>query len=158
MAILADRVVLQDEIGFVSEAAMTAGTVVVFKTSQGTGIGVGQGVNDSAPIGVAGPGTPTSGNSKLAGVLLTDVISLDQTKYKRNPHKTEQMIGEPMYLMRKGEIWTNSITGTPSAGDAAYLSTSGTVTNSQVSGAPKVGQFKTSKDDNGYAKLFVDIV
>jgi hypothetical protein len=54
------------------------------------------------------------------------------------------------------------VTGTPSAGDHAFLTDEGKVKNSQSSGggfvaSPSVGRFLSSKDEDGYVKLSVDL-
>ena len=92
------------------------------------------------------------------GVLLQPVNpALSATRDFKNFSNLEARPGEKVTLLRKGWVVTDMITGTPSAGDAAYLAASGNVSPSQATGAPQVGRFETSKDADGFARVYIDI-
>ena len=78
--------------------------------------------------------------------------------------KDEQVIGEKAPLLRKGYVVTNSLAAsiTPLPGQPAYLTASGTITNtvSATGGevaTPRVGEFATSKDEDGYVKININL-
>lgn len=147
MALKADRVILETDITLTCETATTRGVVLCHKTS-GSGVAIG----DSA--GQADLYASASGN-KVAGLLLNDVVDIDQTRYHRNFHKDETMKSERCTLLRKGRVTTDAISGTPTVGATAYLTANGqlTPTKSATGGTvatPPVGEFKSIKDANGF--------
>lgn len=91
------------------------------------------------------------------GVMLADVKTYTGNRWYRNFHNGEVLPGEKCCLIRKGWVVTNAVSGTPAAGAAAYLAENGNVSATQMTGAPKVGRFETTKDENGFVKLFVDL-
>jgi hypothetical protein len=52
---------------------------------------------------------------------------------------------------------TDAITGTPAAGDVAYMGNSGTVATSGAAGCAVVGKFETTKDADGFARVYVNL-
>jgi hypothetical protein len=156
MALKGDRAVYVTDISHISEDDMEAGSLLVVKSSQPSGRGVGQGINDEAPVAVALTGAPPSGTS-VAGVLLDGVVDIDPVRQHRNFQKTEQLVGEPVCLLKDGWVWTDKITGTPAAGDTAYLATGSTFGTSQTNAVPAVGKFITAKNADGFAKVSVKI-
>lgn len=108
--------------------------------------------NSSAVVGYA---TSPSGQVPL-GVLMNDVVSIDQTRQHLNQHKDEVQVNSKVTLMKQGTVVTNMIAGTPAAGDRAYLTGTGIITNTQpINEAPIVGRFLSVKDQNGYAKVHI---
>lgn len=97
--------------------------------------------------------------AKAIGVLLQDVRNYDLTKTHRNFHKSEVNKGGKVAILKKGQVTTNMVYPgvDPAAGDPAYLGQSGYLTNVQANSAPKVGDFVTSKDEAGYAKVNVNL-
>ena len=99
------------------------------------------------------------------GVLLNDMVDIDLTRQHLNQHKDEVQKGGKVSLLTKGWVVTNSLQGTPAAGDLAYLGHSGNIANSDLSnddsdgdGSSRVvGRFLSSVDQNGYAKVFIDL-
>lgn len=145
------------EIMFVSEAAMEAGTVCVYKASQPTGAAVGDGLNAAAPVAIQPPsGGPASG-AKVAGLLIDSVVTLDTTRQHRNFHKTEQLVGENICLLKDGFVYTNWVLGTPAAGDPAFIGPFGKLQTTQVNAVPAVGKFETAKDGDGYARVSIKV-
>lgn len=117
----------------------------------------GSGVAKDASVNVAEYSANPSGKKPL-GVLMQDVVNVDLTKYKLNFYKDQVQIGGKVTLIKKGEVTTNFVLGTPSAGDVAYLGGSGYTQNSRLNtGFPRVGEYQTSKDSNGYITVFVDL-
>jgi hypothetical protein len=93
------------------------------------------------------------------GILLQDVnLPMSATRDYRNLQNGEIRPGEKCTLIRKGWLVTDMIVGSaPAAGDDAYLAASGNLSKTQAGGAPKVGKFDTAKDENGFAKVFIDL-
>ncbi len=119
--------------------------------------GVGQGINESAPDCIPGSnGTPATG-TKVVGLFMDDFVDIDQTVQHRNFFKTQQVLGENACLLKQGMLWTNRVNGTPLPGSGAYLGASGNLQTTQVNSIPAVGEFKTSKDTDGYVKVFVKL-
>lgn len=154
MALKADRVIIEEDIAWTCESVAERGVVVVKKTS-GSGVMIG----DSAGQGdvVANPS-----GYKVLGILMNDQVSVDETRYHRNFHKNEALIGERCTLLKKGWVVTNKITGTPDYGDTAYLDSSGTLINAAhatggLTARPKVGMFRGKKDADGYVSVEVNL-
>ncbi len=150
MALKGDRVVIETDVTMTCESATLRGVGLIIKTS-GSGVAIG----DSA--GKADLAADPSG-SKFAGLLMNDVVNVDQTRYHRNFHKDETMISERCTLMRKGKITTDKVTGSPSPGDPAYLVANGVFspTRSATGGivaSPFAGEFKSLKDADGFATI-----
>jgi len=154
MALKGERVILETDITLTCESVASRGVVLVHKTS-----GSGAALGDTA--GEADLVSNPSGY-KVAGLLLNDVVDVDETRYHRNFHKDETKKGERCTLLKKGRVTTNKIIGTPAVGDTAYLDSSGNLTPTAHStgglvAKPKVGQFVSIKDENGYATVDVNL-
>jgi hypothetical protein len=116
----------------------------------------GSGVSlDNAANVVDYKATPSGAIPK--GVMIADVKTYTGSRYFRNLHNGEVLPGEKVCLIRKGWIVTNAISGTPTAGAAAYLAENGNISPTQMTEAPAIGKFETTKDENGYAKVYVDL-
>lgn len=160
MALKADRYELQTDISFFyDDGAVTRGGVVVHDSTAGSGAAMDQGVNK-----VIYKSTVTATDSPV-GVLLNDVVNKDLTRTHLNQHKDEVQLGGKVTVLRKGYVVTNSIEGTPSAGDIAYVHNNGNLSNGAsiavatlvASGNLAVGRFLSSKDEDGYAKVEVNL-
>lgn len=154
MALKGDRVIVETDIKLTCEAVAERGVVLVHDTS-GSGVALGD-RSGKATLAVDPSG------AKVAGVLLNDVVNIDQTRFHRNFHKDETQVGEPCTLLKKGTVTSNKISGTPTVGATAYLTANGqfTPTMSATGGlvaTPKVGQFASIKDENGYATIDVNL-
>jgi hypothetical protein len=179
MALKPDREVYITDIKFTCDVAAEAGSLLVYKTSQGSGHAVGAGVNETAPQAtLPGTGTPASG-TRVAGALLHDVENIyeyallaDGTPASglgagigdpvnisthRNWHKTTQVVGENVNLLKDGAFWTDRVVGAPAAGDPAYLGASGKFSATQSNSIPAVGKFETAKDADGFAYVVVKL-
>ena len=102
-----------------------------------------------------------SGNIPV-GLLLNDMVNIDQTRQHINFHKNEVQKGGKCTLLTQGWVLTNMVDGTPTAGAPAYLGTTGNVTPTQSATGgnaanPPVGRFLSSKDEDNYVKLEVHL-
>ena len=155
MALKSDRYELQTDISFFYNAGTaTRGGVVVHDTTAGSGAAMDQGVNLVKYAQV-------TGTSRPVGILLNDVVNKDLTRTHLNQHKNEVQKGGKVTVLRKGYVVTNNITGDPAAGDPAYAChvTAGNLRKDSPgsSGVLEVGRFLSSKDEDGYAKVEVNL-
>ena len=98
------------------------------------------------------------------GILLNDMVNIDLTRQHLNQHKDEVQKGGKVTLLNKGWVVTNSLEGTdPNAGDLAYISHSGNLSadaglaGSDATNEMIVGRFLSDVDEDGYAKVFIDL-
>ena len=147
MALKSDRYELQTDISFFYNAGTaTRGGVVVYDTA-GSGAAMDQGVN---LVKYATTGVPV-------GVLLNDVVNKDLTRTHLNQHKNEIQKGGKVTVLRKGYVVTNNVTGTPTAGATAYRCTVTAGNISTVASGNVIGAFVSTKDEDGYAKVEVNL-
>jgi hypothetical protein len=149
MALKPDRVELLTDISFFMNTTATRGGVVSAVTA-GSGVSM-----DDANAVVAYAANPSG--AKPIGVLLNDVVNLDLTRQHINWHKDEIQKGGKVTVLRQGQVTTNLVAGTPTAGADAYVAASGNVSTTQAAGAVKIGQFLSAVDADGYAKLSVNL-
>ena len=148
MALKSDRYELQTDISFFYNAGTaTRGCVVVHDTA-GSGAAMDQGVN---LVKKHTAGVPV-------GILLNDVVNKDLTRTHLNQHKDEVQKGGKVTVLRKGYVVTNDIdtTQNPVAGSGAYAS-GGTAGALAMAGTHQVGRWLSSKDEDGYAKVEVNL-
>ena len=156
MALKSDRYEFQTDISFFYNAGTaTRGGVVVHDTTAGSGAAMDQGVNLVKYAQVTAASRPV-------GILLNDVVNKDLTRTHLNWHKDEVQKGGKVTVLRKGYVVTNSITSSSvSAGDPAYAChvNAGNlrVDSPGSSGVLQVGRFLSSKDEDGYAKVEVNL-
>lgn len=157
MALKGDRYEFYTDISFFMNEVATRGGVVVIST-----VGSGAAMDQSAAL-VTYAANP-SGKVPV-GMLLTDMVNYDLTRQHINFHKNEVQIGSKVTLGKKGFWVTNNIVGTPAAGDGAFLGLSGNVIpvtpanipfNNNVN-QPRVGTFLSTKDEDGYAKVEINL-
>ena len=88
------------------------------------------------------------------------------TRQHLNQHKDEVQKGGKVTLLQKGTVVTSNLEGTsPSAGSPAYLAHSGNLSIADLSndttdtdGSTRlVGRFLSGVDEDGYAKVFIDL-
>ena len=97
------------------------------------------------------------------GILLNDVVNKDLTRTHLNQHKDEVQKGGKVTVLRKGWVVTDRIAGSPVAGNVAYVQGTGLITNhmypdtAQASGNLAIGRFLSSPDEDGYAKVEVNL-
>jgi fructose-1,6-bisphosphatase/sedoheptulose 1,7-bisphosphatase-like protein len=148
MALKADRIELLTDVSFFMNTVAERGGVVSVGST-------GSGVSMDDANAVVAYASAVSG-AKPLGVLLTDVVNLDLTRQHINWHKDEVQVGGKVTLLRQGQVTTNMVTGSPSAGSDAYVGVSGLIGTSSTNSV-KIGQFLSSKDADGYAKVSVNI-
>lgn len=155
MALKADRQVDSVELGYFFPNVAERGVTLVVSTG-GSGVAMDSTKNVAAIV--ASP----SGQFPL-GILLSDFVSIDRTRQPLNWHKDQQASGDKACILTKGWCVTDQLLGTVGAGQWAYLAESGklratnpnTITNTVNS--PFVGRFRSGKDENGFAKLYVEL-
>lgn len=147
MALKSDRYELQTDISFFyNDGTATRGGVVCHDTTAGSGAAMDQGVN---LVKYSTSGVPV-------GVLLNDVVNKDLTRIHLNQYKDEVQKGGKVTVLRKGYVVTNNLDGNPVAGSGAYASTS-SAGDFAMTGDYQVGRFLSSKDEDGYAKVEVNL-
>lgn len=152
MALRPDRVHIDSTIDHFMNHVAERGGVVVRST-----VGSGAAMDQSQQV--VHYATNPSGASPV-GLLMNDVVNLDLTRQHENWHKEEMQLGSKVNVWRKGTVVTNWIQSgiSLSAGDTAYLHREGRLTNlDNIGGAPTVGVFDSTKDQDGYAKVTVNL-
>ena len=149
MGLLGDRYELDTDISFFMNETATRGVVVSVSTA-GSGAAMD---NGSALCTVK---SNPSGAYPL-GFLMNDMFNLDLTRQHLNYYKNEVQQGSKVTILRKGFVVTDQVTGTPTAGSDAYLHSGGSVSSTQMSGAVKVGQFLSTKNADGFAKVSINL-
>ena len=153
MALKGDRTILEYRIDYFCDYTHERGGVV-FAESFGSGVAMDQAVQK-----VYYPGNP-SGLFPI-GVLMNDGKNYDLTRQTRNVHKDEFQVGGKCTVAPKCQIVTNMLVSgiTITAGQRAFVGVDGRFTN--VDGgaiaSPWVGQFDSNKDEDGYAKITVNL-
>lgn len=154
MALKSDRYEFQTDISFFyNEGTATRGGVVVHDTA-GSGAAMDQGVNLVKYVAATSASRPV-------GILLNDVVNKDLTRTHLNQHKDEVQKGGKVTVLRKGYVVTSNITGSVNAGDPAYAChvNAGNLRADSPgsSGVLQVGRFLSTKDEDGYAKVEVNL-
>jgi len=163
MALKGDRYEGATDVSFFATAAATRGGVVSMSTS-GSGVALDQG---DAVVAYA---AAASGSIPL-GILLNDVVDIDQTRQHINFHKNEVQAGGKVTVLTNGWVVTSNVTavGTISAGTPAYLGAAGVLTDQQAAGAtgasthsknvanPPVGTFLSKADEDSYYKVAINL-
>ena len=153
MALKSDRYEFQTDISFYyNQGVADRGGVVVHGATAGSGAAMDQGANLVRYKAVVEGDIPV-------GLLLNDVVNLDLTRRHINIYKDEVQLGGKVTVLRKGYVVTNMIDNLDvSAGEVAYASSvnAGNISNS--GSAPlAIGRFLSAKDEDGYAKVEVNL-
>ena len=149
MALKGDRHELDTEVTYFMNETASRGVVVSVNTQ-----GSGSAMDSSSALATVA--ASASGAAAL-GVLLNDVVDIDQTRQHLNWHKDEVQKGSKVTILTKGFVVTDKISGTPTAGQTAYLGASGLIAGTQATGAPAIGRFLSTKDADGYAKVAINL-
>lgn len=160
MSLKGDRELLQTDVTYwINEAAVRG--KVVWLSAGGSGLALdNQGTaTDPKPL-VTGTGSP-SGKVPV-GILLNDFVNIDTSLYRVNYYKDEKAIPDKCTVLKKGWVYTNNIVGNPSAQQNAYVTTNGSLTptisaTGGLAATPLVGKFITSLDEDGYARVEVNL-
>ena len=159
MALKSDRIHVDSQIDFFMNETAERGGIVCVSTG-GSGAAMDQ--SQQLCTYAANP----SGYKPL-GVLMNDMVNLDLTRQHENWNKDEVQQGGKVTIWSKGTVVTNRIlaSNSPSAGALAFIGASGllgtTKTASDQALWPNnthvVGRWMSSKDEDGYAKLSVNL-
>lgn len=153
MALKPDRHEMDTDISFFMNEVAERGGVASLSTG-----GSGAAMDQSQALVTY---SASASGKKPMGILLNDMVNVDLTRYKLNEYKDEVQKGSKVTLLRKGYVVTNMIEGAaPAAGDPAYVAHSGNFSKSDIVGdgtMPRVGEFMGSKDQDGYAKIAVNL-
>lgn len=154
MALKSDRNEVQTDISFFMNEVATRGGIASMSTA-GSGAAMDQG---AALVTYA---ASASGQVPM-GLLLNDMVNLDLTRQHINQHKDEVQKGGKVTILRKGYVVTNNIEGaTPTAGALCYPAHSGNVSITSTivddSGATAIGRFLSTVDQDGYAKVEINL-
>jgi hypothetical protein len=155
-----DRLELQTDVSMFGNSIMTRGGVACFQT-----VGSGAAMDQAVAL-VYYPNS--SSGAVVKGLLLDDMVSYDLTRQHINWYRDEVQIGGKVVIGVKGYWITNNIiagsTAAIAVGDLAVLCSSGNLTNLAASADwggtawnkalnPKVGRFTSTQDEDGYAKV-----
>jgi hypothetical protein len=146
--------VAEDVTYFMNEVAERGGIVCISTVGSGAAL-------DQAAALVTYAAAP-SGKTPI-GMLCNDMVNIDQTRQHINYHKDEVQKGGKVTLLLDGWRVTNKIYPgvTPTAGSTAYVSHSGLISTTALtdnsSAVAKVGRFLSTKDEDGYAKVYVKL-
>lgn len=153
MSLKPDRRQLHDDISFFCNQTATRGGIVSFLTA-----GSGNAMDQAEAVVEY---KASASGSKPVGILLNDVVNLDLTRQKSNSHKDEVQLGSKVTVLMKGWVVTDHLTSgiTVSAGDPAYNGTDGRITNVNAGAiaTPIVGVFLSKKDEDGFAKVSINL-
>lgn len=155
MALKGNRVETISEISFFMNEVAERGGIVCMSTA-----GSGAALDQSAAL-VTYAAAPTSGSPKAMGMLMNDMVNIDQTRQHINWHKDEVQKGGKVRILREGWAVTDMIYPgvTPTAGQIAYVAHSGYISNASIipNGKLEVGFFDSVKDEDGYARVYVKL-
>lgn len=164
MGLKGDRDIKVDRIDcFLNEAA-TRGVIATSSTA-----GSGVALDNTAQLATI---AANPSGQKPIGVLMHDVVDIDVTRQFLNTQKNEVPVGSKVQLLTDGWIVTDDVeVGTVIAEEAAYIGNSGqfataaaiagygaaVTEESNATSYPMVGRFQTTKDQDGYVKIQVNI-
>jgi len=154
MALKGDRFEgIHDVKHFMNEVAERGGVAVI--STAGSGAALDQSAN------LVTYAAQPSGKVPV-GILLTDMVNKDLTRQHINFQKNETQKGGKVVLLKEGYVSTNMIYPgqSPAGGDAAYVGNSGLITNvgpNSLNAGRWIGEFETSKDEDGYATVYVKL-
>lgn len=152
MALKPYRKILDSLQNFYFNEVAEPGIIVVFSGNGGSGAFTDQSAGKVVvPNGAGGPS-----GTKPAGVLMIDSVDVDLTRQELNQHRLQDVVGSKQWILTKGVIVTDEVTGTPTAGQDAYYTTAGVFTTTSTN-STKVGRFLGQKDVDGYIMVDINI-
>jgi len=152
MALRPDRIHVDSEIDFFMNEVAERGGIACISTA-GSGAAMDQG--EQLASYVAAP----SGEAPL-GILTCDMVDIDLTRQHENWHKEEVVKGGKVTIWPKCTVVTDRVYPgqTPTAGQVAYVGHSGYISTSDfIGGNLVVGRFITTKDEDGFCKVSVNL-
>lgn len=153
MALRADRKQVDSRIDFFMNEVAERGGIASIST-----VGSGAAIDQSVQLATY---AANPSGARPIGLLINDMVNLDLTRQHLNQYKDEVQIGGKVTIWEKGEVVTNRIQPgiTIAAGDTAYLHASGYLTNTNFLDQSNnvVGRWMSKKDQDGYAKVAVNL-
>lgn len=160
MALKGDRYEAKTDITFICDTVLERGGIATLVTG-----GSGAALDQSAANVTY---TAIGSGAKPVGLMLNDVVNVDLSRAHLNWHKNETQKGTKCTLLTDGWVVTNMIYpgATPAALDLALCGPSGllvpvaqsnTDLNAVAGGLQKVGRFLSIKDEDGYAKVAINL-
>ena len=150
MALRPDRDTYVYDVSYFVDTTAEAGSLMSLATA-----GSGVSLDDTNAVVEA----HATGSGRIPmGVLMVDVVNKDLTKTHLNYYTNEIQVGDKAPIVREGWVVTNRVLGTPTAGQVAYVGASGNFSATQTNSAfGAVGRFLSTKDSDGYAKVYVKL-
>ena len=150
MALKGDRNVLETDISFFLNETAEKGQVLFHNTA-----GSGAAMDNSSALAKL---TAEASGSIPLGIVLNDVVDIDQTRQHINWHKDEVQKGGKVTILTKGTVVTDQISGTtPTVGQVAYAADNGKISADQDGTAIAIGRFLSVQDADSYAKVAVNL-
>jgi hypothetical protein len=156
MSLKGDRYEFKTDISYFMTDVATRGGIVSLVT-----VGSGAAMDQAAALVTY---AASSTGVRPVGVLMGDVVNYDLTRQHINFQRDEIQVGGKVRILQKGYVVTNNIIGTPAVNDNAVVTSSGNVMPQALTAAgtnlslrPLVGWFGSVKDEDGYAKLNVEL-
>lgn len=155
MALKPDRDVVQTDITYIFNTTAERGGIA----TAATGAFASGAAMDSANQVAIYANNPSG--ARAVGVLLGDFVNIDLSRQRLNWHKEEYQVGMKAPILRKGIVVTNMIVtglqGLPILPAPAYVGISGVFSATQGIGTQLVGEFLTRPDNDGYARVKIDV-
>lgn len=151
MALKPDREEFHYDISWYMDEAAERGGVVCVATADSGGYPGGN-------LNVVTYANNPSGRFPV-GVLLYDVVDYDASRQHGNPYRMQAIKGSKVALIKDGWVTTDRLVpgDAPAGGEIAYLGGSGRFGLTNLAGTRPVGQFLSSKDQDGFIKVRVQI-
>lgn len=150
MALKGDRIEFLSDISYFMNSVAERGGVVSLGGTGGSGAAMDQAANLVAEV--ANPS-----GAKPVGILTQDVVSIDLTRQHLNEYKAEVQKGGKVCVLRQGYVVTNKIQGNPAPSTPAYVGHSGLISATNVGNPMVIGEWRSSKDQDGYAKVDINL-
>lgn len=149
MALKPDRICLDYAIDYFLDEVQERGKAVTL-LSAGSGVS-----NDQAVHQVTCPADPSG--TVAVGILLQDFVDIDRSKYSLNRHRDERQKGSKAAILRKGTVTTDQVASgiNPTAGAPAHVGANGFLTTATT--GPLLGRFETTKDEDGFVKVSINL-
>ena len=152
MSLKPDRICVDSMIDFFMNEVAERGGIVTIST-------VGSGAAMDQSVQLATYAASPSGKQCL-GVLMSEMVNNDLTRVHENWYKEEVQKGGKVTIWSKGTVVTDMILSgeSPTAGSKAYVAHSGNLATKDVIGScQQVGIFLSSKDEDGFAKVSINL-
>ena len=160
MALRPDYEVVLWELGFYMDTVAEKGEVLSMSTV-GSGAAMDHTLNVAVKSTTAGSTASVASGAYPLGVVTSDVVNIDLSRYSLNAQKAEVQIGMKVPIIRQGWIVTDRLHPNSSAGvgSGAYLGVSGLfhTLGLNVVGSSLIGQFMSSEDGDGFAKVYISL-